>query len=379
MEDVPSFLKRAAEQCGFTRDYYIDNNIPTNSKDIVVVHIFGDWRNEFVLSSLLLKRFRDELRGSKYMILCTWKGRKGLFPYADEHWSPSDKSSYELLRHGALGLENSSEVYVQQRKSLNYFFHHIITPEEVVKFYDNGITGHFREKLGTIKRFLPMVPSASFLGSYINQELINRLGVKVCLMPTRQGRGFVNGKLRIMRSSREFWKCLLNRLVKSGYCPVVIQNHATYDLSGEFHDKAIFCQEEDVSKVLGLMRATGCVIDVFNGTSRLAIAARTPFVAVDDRGRFAEEREFEIDDLCAFDLSKQYIFSFPTILENGDVVSWNSSLFDLIIARLNRFTDNLDRDALPSTSESVVEVPFSAIREQRAKRLGTQFIKIPRD
>lgn len=200
------------------------------------------------------------------------------------------------------------------------------------------------------------------------------------LYPVLYGRGYIQGKLKNIRSCMEFWLELIDRLIRSGYCPVVLQDHSTWDLSLQgLNNRVIFAQEEDISKVLGMMRATGLVLDVFSGISRVAIAARTPFIVVDERGRFANEREFEIDDLCANGLKKQYIFSFPTILEGGDPVGWNNSLFDIVVSKLNSFVPSLDQDDYPSTTENVVEVPFSVVRERKSKRIGCRFVKIPKD
>ena len=204
MEDLPAFLKRAAERCGFNRDYFIDQNLPTNPDNIIVVHFFGDLRNEFVLSSLLLKRFREELRGSKYMILCTWKGHRGLFPYADEHWFCSDSTASEHMRREALGFDNNSEIYTVQRQNLNYFFHHLIVPEDIKRFYDGGLTAEFHNRLNIVKRFLPMVPSATYLDPIFNQGIVNRPGYKVLLMPTRFGCGYISGRLTIFARARSF-------------------------------------------------------------------------------------------------------------------------------------------------------------------------------
>lgn len=377
MEDTAAFLRRAAGRCGFVRDRYVDRDVPTNPDSVAAVHFFGDLRSEFVLSSLLLKRFRDEVRGSKYMVLCSWKGHGAWFPYADEYWSPS--GGQDALHAGALGMGNGSEVYDLQRRDLNYFFSHVVTPEDVREYYDGGLTTRFHERLRVVKRFLPMVPSATYLGAYFNQELVNRPGIKVLLMPSKHGRGVVRGRLANVKSCRAFWAALLERLVASGYCPVVVQNHSTHDLSGGLSDRCVFVREEDVGKIMGMMRATGCVLDVFGGVSRLAVAARAPFVAVDERGRYGLEREYEVDDLCAPGLPKQYIFSFPTIIEGGDARSWDGSLFDSIVTRLNSFLPGVDRNALPGTSEGVAEVPFSAVRERRSKRVGARFVKVPRD
>lgn len=379
MEDLRDFLRRAAEGTGFSRDYYVEMNLPTNPANVVVVHSFGDMRSECVLSSLLLRRFKEELRGSKYMILCSWKGHRGLFPYADEYWSPRDASASDLLVRGALGFENTSDVYLSQRRNLNFFFPSLITPDDFKILYDGGITGAFRERLGVIRRFMPMIPSASYLDVYFNQEMMNRPGVKVLLMPMRRCRAYLSGRLESIGSRREFWQALVRRLSGSGFCPVVVQNCMTHDLSGSLNDRAIFVQEEDVTKIMGMMRVVGCVLDVFDGTSRLAISARTPFLAVDGRARYATEREFEIDDICARDIPKRYIFSFPTIIEGGDPSSWDGSLFDNVVAKLNSFVPGIDRNSLPSTSEGVEEVPFSVVRDIRAKKLGTKFVRLPKD
>ena len=45
------------------------------------------------------------------------------------------------------------------------------------------------------------------------------------------------------------------------------------------------------------MRMTGCVLDVFSGISKLALAARTPFIYVDDRARYVSLKEVELDDI----------------------------------------------------------------------------------
>ncbi len=372
------FLKRAAEKTGFVRSVYVDNNVPTNPEDIVVVHFFGDLRSEVVLSSLVLNRFKEELKGSKYMILCGWGGHQALFPYVDEYWSPRERD-WDKLSAGALGFDNDSEVYVGQRQNLNYFFRNLIDMEEIKEFYDCGFTTKFIQRLGLIRRFLPLVPSASYLSAYFNQEIVNRPGFKVLIMPSKCGRGIKDRYLTKVKASQEFYDCLVERLISSGYCPVILQNHATYDLSGKFHDKAICIQEEDFGKVLGMMRATGCVLDLFGGLSRLAIMARTPFVAVDERERFRCEKESQIDDLCADKLLRQYIFGFSTIIGAGDSQSWNASLFDQVVVKLNLVMKMIDRNSLPSTLESVVEMPFSMLREQSIKKMSTKFIKVPKD
>jgi hypothetical protein len=146
-----------------------------------------------------------------------------------------------------------------------------------------------------------------------------------------------------------------------------------------FQGNVIFTHEEDIDKILGIIRTTGLVLDVFSGTSRWAIAARTPFIAVDERLRYSMEKEYEIDDLCSGSVPKHYIFGFSTILEGGEPIVWNGSLFDNVIAKLKDILPTIDRENLPSTLESYTEVPSKGVRERKAKRIGTRFVKIPKD
>lgn len=379
MEDVPAFLRRAAEKCGFTREYYLEKNIPTHHSNVCVFHFYGDTRAEFILSSLLLKRLREEMRASKYLIVCSWRGHGGLFPYADEFWSVTDESALAKLSSEANGFSNPSNVFTINQRNLNMHFESVMTSEDLAPYYDNGLTKEFHDKFKNVLTFLPMVPSASILEARVAQEVAHRQGLKVFLMPTRQMKGWRQGSPYVFRARREFWSSLLDRLVKEGYTPVVCQNYTTYDLSVEHNSKCIFMREDNVSRILAAMRMVGCVLDVFNGTSRLAIAARTPFVSCEERQRYSVQKEYEIDALCAENIPKQYIFTFSTLIEVGDQPAWETSVFDTVAARLKTFLPTIDRNSLPSTSEGTFEVPYSVVRERKAKRIGARFIKIPRD
>lgn len=378
MDDVTALLKRAADRCGFTREYHIDKNIPTHQSNLSVFHFHGDIRAEFILSSLLLKRFREEMRASKYLIVCSWRGHRGLFPYADEFWSITDDSALPRLVKEANGFENTSDVFTVYQRNLNLFFD-TMTFNDLSEYYDNGLTKAYHDKFQIVKAFLPMVPSSSILEARFVQEVAHRKGFKVFVMPTKHMKGWKMGRPYNFRVRREFWGALLDRLVKEGHTPVVCQNYTTYDMSADHNDRCVFLREDDVSRIMGAMRLTGCVLDVFNGLSRLATAARTPFVACDDRLRYAGQKEYEIDALCGPELPRQYIFTFPTIIEAGDPPAWETSVFDSVAVRLRAFLPTIDRNSLPSTSESTFEVPYSVVRERKAKRIGARFVKIPRD
>src|SRR5581483_5666112 len=145
-----------------------------------------------------------------------------------------------------------------------------------------------------------------------------------------------------------------------------------HDVSADFTDKCVYTEEKDFGKVLSVMRATGCVLDLFTGISRYALAARCPFLAVDERARYAALREYEVDDLCGLSLPKQYIFSFPTIIEGGGPGTWDFNIIDNIMARLGKFLPELNRDDWPSTGETTEIVPYETVRRKKSKRIGTK-------
>jgi hypothetical protein len=136
---------------------------------------------------------------------------------------------------------------------------------------------------------------------------------------------------------KEFWIELVNYLLEMNFSPVIWQNYLSYDLSQELVGKCIFVGEKEIIRVLATMRATGCVLDVFNNTSRLAILSRCPFLAVDERSRYVNQREHEIDDLCGKDILKQYIYTFSTIITEGDVDNWRQDIFPAIVKKLENF------------------------------------------
>src|SRR6516164_960318 len=87
MKDIAGLLAKAAERTGFKREYYKEENIPTDVSNITIAPFFGDIRSIFVLSSLLFHRYKEQDKPSKYLILCSWPGFASLFPSADEYWS----------------------------------------------------------------------------------------------------------------------------------------------------------------------------------------------------------------------------------------------------------------------------------------------------
>ena len=162
--------------------------------------------------------------------------------------------------------------------------------------------------------------------------------------------------------------------------PVIWQNYMSYDISPEFVGRCIFVVEKDIIRVLSSVRATGCVLDVFNSLSRLSIMARCPFLAVDERSRYSNLKEYEIDDLCGTNIPHEYIYTFSTIITDGGPLSWNQDIFPSVIQKLNTFLPLLDRDTWPSTGESCEVISYKKnVRVVKQKKIGTHFIKIPKD
>ncbi len=102
-------------------------------------------------------------------------------------------------------------------------------------------------------------------------------------------------------------------------------------------------------------------------------------MAIDERARYAALKEYEIDDLCGQRVPKQYIFSFPTIIDGGNTNTWDFNIVNSIIARLNSFLPELNRDDWPTTGESTEIVPYESVRKKKHKKMGTRLLKVPRD
>jgi hypothetical protein len=262
------------------------------------------------VDDLLLNRFRKEERGSKYFILCSWPGFESLFPYINEYWGIKDQSQIRPLYEHVNHFENKSPLISSIYRGLqHYFFEDLIFPEEQFKVYYNaGITDVFWKKYKQVLRFLPSVSSSLALGKDFNKDLMNKGGFKVFIYATIFINGWKNGSQNVITVPRDFWSVCIERVLSEGFIPVVYKGFLTYDVSAEFTDKCVYVNESDIGKVLVAMRTTGCVLDFFSGISKLALAARCPYIMVDERSRYMALKEYEIDDLCSVNIPKKYIF-----------------------------------------------------------------------
>ncbi len=372
-EGIAAFMTRAAQQTGFMRESYVEDDLPTSYSSLTILPFFGDFRSQFVLSTLLLHRYLGEARPHRYFILCSWPGLSGLFPYVDEYWSPQDNGVLENLWDHTSGFENTSTHAETFARSLRQRFDDVITfNPDLSKYYADGLTKPFFDEFGKVTVALPGLRS---LRVDLSRLLAQRAGYKVFVHPSRVARGWEHGSYIVKKVDRAFWNDLLTALCQAGMTPVVWQNYGTYDLS-ENQQRCVFVQEQNVLDVLAVMRGCSCVLDVCGGLNRYAAVARCPFLGVEHRSKFVGLKEYELDDLAVLNKSYRYIFSFPTILEG--VGKW-SSLIDNIVVKLNEMLPGLNRDTWPTTSEYVSTVSYSQVRKLKTKRLGTKFIKVPQD
>lgn len=376
--DVSTVLKRAAEKSGFVRSRYREKSVPTSVESITVLPFFGDRRSAFILSSLLLRRIKEELKGSSYFVLASWRGDEALYPYVDEYWHVEDSSFLDSLMDECRGFSNSSPFVLNAQRSLNQYFYDIMTDRDLLPFYDNGLKSEFFDRFRHVKISLPSVPSASSLGPDLSRSL-SRMDSKVFLRPSRMIHSWKNGSLSFSKAPLDFWVALLEFLVSEGFSPVVSCDPFSYDLSSEFSGPCVYFRETDALKSLSAMRACGCVLDVFTGDSRMALAARCPFLCFDERQRFNSSKDFEVNDLCGRGVPREYIYSFAALVDKGGPSVWKSNIFDHMAARLRSMVANADRDSWPAPVESYEIVPYEVVRKRKLKRLGTKFIKIERD
>jgi hypothetical protein len=370
--EVNDYIKRAAQRSGYKRESYVEKNLPTQPSNILAVPFYGDLRSTFILSTYLLKSIRHLFK-DKYVVFCSWPGMSGLFPYVDEYWSVEDESVTKTLATEANNFYNGANLATELTRGLVEVLN-VFTVKDLKAYYDNGFTKQYWSSFGKIQRFLPEVPSVTKLSLDFKTQMDRKAGKKLIVYPATKMRSRQNGKTVNLPVSKEFWSCLISRLLEEGYSPVVYQNWFTYDMSREFADKCIYLVPKSVTDVLAAFRYVGCVLDVHTGISRLAIAARTPFLSVMERQSFIEDKDYELDDLSCDNLPRQYVFSFSTQLMTGGPNEWKLSVLDNIVTRLAEFMPKLREQTLPSTTESFEEVSYERVRQKKAKRIGVAFI-----
>lgn len=373
LPNVANFVARAAAECGLEREKFIDSNIPNDFNKIAILMFFGDYRGLSVLSTVLLKQYKETILKDKYLIVCSFPGMGVLFPGADEYWSISDGLSISGLLHGANKFSNSEKKVDSLERELRRRFYTVITGEDLLAYYKDGLTNQFFERLGSVKRSFPTVPH--WRGGELQKVIANRGEQGIFIYPNVKGMCWDRNREASITLPKDFWIKLTDRLLVKKYVPVVYQNQASYDISPQFGEKCVYCTDRNFLSVLAAMRSTGCVLDVFSGISRMAMVARCPFLALDERQRYVKSNEAEINDLCINGMYPyRYIFSFPTVIGSDHY----AELIDQIMNVSSSFIPLVAKASLPPPTESYEEVPYDIVRKHKAKKLGIHFIKVER-
>jgi len=378
MFNAQEIIKRCCDKLNLKRVVYNDKKIPTSIENIVIIPFFGDLRSSFVLSSVLLRRISEELKGSKYIILLSWPGHQALYPYVDEYWTIDDENALEKLRFQIDDFQNLSTYYTLLLKSLNEWFYEIFTTKDLLPYYNNGFTKEFFERFKHIKVSLPTINSSASLGVDFARHIASK-DLKFFIYPAKNIYTWRMGKTEKLPTNKEFWVTFVKKMIDDGFYPVVYRDLFCHDISPDVPEGCLHVWDSDLSKVLSTIRATGFVIDFFSGISRLAICARTPFLCFDERSRYNNTKDYEIDDICGINLFKEYIFSFATIINSEDKSSWKFNLLDAVTSKLNKIFPAIDRDSYPSATECNKIIPYDVVRKNKNKKFGAKFIKINRE
>ena len=375
--DLKEYLDLAAKRNGFVRQSYEDKKIPSDFDNICAMPFFGDTRHTFIASSMLMRRYREETKGSKYFILISWPGHQSLFPYADEFWSPDANLSKKLLS-GVNRFSNKSDAYALTLTGVLESFRDVSKPEIFNDYHTNGLQQAFWDRYRHVKVWLPQISSHAILNKDFSREVAASSGYKVLLMPTFTVDSWRLGRVVQAPVPKEFWVALVKHLKQEKFAPVVVRSYNTYDISQDTANDAVHLADPDVNKLTAAMRLCGCVLDMFNGTSRYAIAARTPYLCCDERSRYFGSRDYEVDDLCGPAIPREYVYTFSSICQMPSAY-WEPSLFRHVTMKLHEFLPGLDRDRWPTTTETNQIVLYDSVRKIKRKKLGTKLLKIIRD
>lgn len=372
MSEVGRFLEVAAGRCGFVRERHSEAKLPTSAENVVVLPFFGDMRSHFVLSSLLLHRFIETFRPSAYVVVASHPGFGGLYPDADEYWGVRDRSLAADLWDRAGSFRNIDPRIDSLLVPFNQNFRDCLSWErDLAKYYRGGLTKEFLEAFRDPVVRLPLVRPLPLEAS---RKLQGIGGHKVFIHPSRTFRLDVHRQVVPRRVGKEFWVSLAKGLADRGVTPIVWQNSAAYDISPDLAERAVYVDREDVSDAMAAMRACGCVLDVGNGLNWLAAAARCPFYCVEDRQKYADQRDAELSDLCVISPHRKWHFMFLTQLDGGR----HDGLAAAVAAGAAGVLPGADRDTWPAAADTRVTVPYSKVRLRKNKRVGTRFVRVPR-
>lgn len=372
MNAVSEFIKRSSERVGFKREFFLEKNIPTQPSNICVIPFFGDLISTFIFSSLIFSNLKKH-NPDKYYILCSWPGMRNFFPHADEYWVIEDSHSIDNLTFSADYFSNKSTLYAEITRSLAEVFN-IFTMNDILKYYNKGFTKKYLNEFQEILKFIPEVPSSSLINDNFKNQLAQKNEKKIIIYPCKKIRSWQNGSSCYLNINKDFWVDVIDLFIKKDYYPVVYQNWFTFDMSKEFTDKCLYLVPKNALDLLAAFKEIGLLLDIHSGISRLAIAARCPFVAVTERQIYIKEKDYEIDDIFASSIPKQYLFSFATQILTGGLEEWRISFLDGLFVKIQNLIKNKEKYQ-PDTKQINENVSYEILRNRSARRLGSVFIK----
>lgn len=362
---LDEFLPRVAEKSGFKRDRYTSANIPTDLNEILVIWFWGDWKHQFLFSTVILKNY-IKMQNKKYVIFCSYVGFGYLYPQADEFWSFGN-GVQNIDSNVFFNVGKSNAALISCENNLLRYFPNAIDGGGVVsQYFDNGFTSKFFEDFPAIQYSLPSVSSPPF---EIAKSFSKHVGKKVFIYPCKKVRFIEQGKEYQSLSNDSIWNRLVDNLLNNGYLPVIYQNNMTFDLSKKYANKCQYITETNLSAIIAIMRACDCVLDIFSGISRLALIARVPYLIAEERRKYFLLKDVEIDDTLGCRVPHDVLFFFQDV-KNGEC----DFVDEMLMSKLKNLMEKSNRDTWQSTSQFEEFVPY--VSRQNNKSIGAYFITV---
>lgn len=376
---ISDFLSTTASKLNFNREKFIEKNVPSNFDQISVFFALGDLRSTAAISSMILPRIRKEKKALRYFIVFGYPNFSCLYPYADEYWSFNNPEKLEQIYYNSCGLDNNSNLKTIYLRHLNENFREVLKQEDLSNIYDGCIKTPFWESNKNLRIILPQISTSLINFNSDIQSKFNNLGdKKIFIFPNKNIQIFRKSKLTFESLSIDFWKNLIKSLIDLNIGVVCLKNNLTYDLSTEFvNEKNVLnFSENDIEKIMALMRMTGCVLDFFSGIGRFAAIARTPYICIDERYRYFNFKEYEYEDIIGKNIPIERMFIF------ADLINPANNLFENvaknIIKKIDSVCNGLEKiKGLPNASYLDYVSNYDNVRYYQNQKLGVKFIKFP--
>jgi len=367
MSEVRDYIGRVIDRANLNREMFSDDALPSKFDKIMIIPFFGNMRSELVLSTLLLPRLFPD----NYVIVLSWPGHSGLYTGISEFWAIEDETALsDLARHVEQGSNSKA---VQYERLLLRYFDKVTTADcFAYDYFRNGFQEKYFEEFDKIEYSLPAIPSVNLGWDDAKQH---DQKPRICLMPTKYVTTWSPQGPTKLFVEEVFWTKLAEALLDNGYLPIIFQNYGTYDLSPTFNQTCAYITERNALAILGVMRACDCVLDIFNGLSRYALAARCPYFICDERQHYFGTKDYVLDDLCGYDIPKDVFFSFAPMTAGIEL----NQVVDAVINRLAVFLPTIDRNKLPSTLGGTEELAYERVRQLQLRRTGLRFFSMPTD